>query len=221
MKRGLLFLLIVSVFSATAFSQAYEGTIEYDKKKQQAFVIDYPFPPEAVENALIKKMELMGYKGKAEKGIFNKDKGFRVYKDAFVTDISAGSMDYAFKVEPKSRKQDDQSVIYLVILDKDGANAMALFAAEDVAKAKSFLNNLQPMMEEAGLELEIKNQEEGVSKAEKKLKDLKDDKESMEKKIKKLQEDIKDNEKDQENQQKTIENQKKILETMRGKRKSS
>jgi hypothetical protein len=221
MRSYFLFLCIAFCFSSTIFSQAYEGTIEYDKRKQQAFVIDYPYPPEAVENALIKKMELMGYKGKAEKGMFNKDKGFRVYKDAFVTDISEGSMDYVFKIESKSRKEDDKSVIYMVILDKDGANAKLLFAAEGVAKAKSFLNNLQPMMEEAGLELEIRNQEEGVTKAEKKLKDLKDDKESMEKKIKKLEEDIKDNIKEQEDLLKAIENQKKILEVMRGKRKNS
>jgi hypothetical protein len=220
MKRTFLFLLIISVFSATVFSQAYEGTIEYSKKKQQAFMIDYPYPPEAVENALVKKMEQLGYKGKAEKGLFNKDKGFRVYKAAFITDISESSMDYAFKVEAKGKKDKDQSVVYLILM-KDGENAKSVFEAADVEKGKSFLNNLQPLMEEAGLELQIKNQEETVTKAEKKLSNLKDDQDSMEKKIKKLQEDLKDNAKDQENQQKEIEAQKLALEALKGKRKAS
>ena len=42
--------------------------IEYDKKKQQAFMIDYNYPPESVEAAIVQKMESMGYKAKEEKG---------------------------------------------------------------------------------------------------------------------------------------------------------
>ncbi len=220
MKRTFLFLLMIPVFSATVFSQAYEGTIEYSKKKQQAFMIDYPYPPEAVENALVKKMEQLGYKSKEERGLFNKDKGFRVYKSAFITDISESSMDYAFKVEAKGKKDKDQSVVYLVLI-KDGENAKSTFEAAGVEKGKSFLNNLLPLMEEAGLELQIKNQEETVTKAEKKLSNLKDDQTSMEKKIKKLQEDLIDNAKNQENQQKEIEAQKLALDAFKGKRKAS
>jgi hypothetical protein len=218
MKKNILFPLILFL-SSNIFSQAYEGKIEYDKKKQDAFMIDYPYPPESVENALVKKMEQLGYKGKEEKGIFNKDKGFRVYRNAYVTDISSGSMDYAFKVESKGKKDKEQSVVYLIILGKDGANARSIFESREVEKAKSFLNNLQPMMEDAYLDYQIKSQEDVVVKAEKKLKDLKDDQDSMEKKIKKLQDDLKDNAHNQDNQQKEVENQKQVLETMKGKRK--
>jgi len=217
MKKIILFTSIL-IISLSAFSQAYEGKIEYDKKKQDAFMIDYPYPEEAVENALIKKMEQLGYKGKEEKGLFNKDKGFRVYKSAFVTDISSGSMDYVFKVESKGKKDKQQSVVYLVILGKDGANAKTIFDLRDVEKAKSFLNSLQPMMEEAYLEFQINGQKEVIAKAEKKLKQLKDDQDNLEKKIKKMQDDLKDNAKDQDNQQKDVENQKHILETMKAKR---
>ena len=217
--RSILFLLLAFTFSSAIFSQAYEGTIDYDKKKQDAFVIEYPYPPEAVENALIKRMEEMGYKGKEERGLFNKDKGFRVYKSAYISDITSGSMDYAFKVE--SKRKGKESVVYMVILGKDGANAKSMFESSGVNNAKSFLNNLQPMVEESNLELQIKDQEEILAKAQKKLKDLKDDKDSMEKKIKKLQDDIKDNEKAQDNQQKEIEDQAHDLETLKAKRKNS
>jgi hypothetical protein len=219
--RGILLVSCLSVlFSLPAFSQSYESKIEYSKKKQDAFAIDYAYSPEAVENAIVNRMEKLGYKTKEEKGLFNKDKGFRTYKNAFISDISSTSFDYVVKVEQKSRKDKNEAVLYLVIL-KDGNNAKAGFEAADVERAKTFLNNLQPDVEAADLELQIIAQEEVVVKAEKKLKGLKSDKEDMEKKIQKLQDDIKKNEKDQTDTQQDIENQKVNLETLRGKRKNN
>ena len=100
-KISLTILLFLSV-SLAAFTQAYEGTIQYDKKKQTAIAIDYSYSAEAVQNALIQKIEKMGYKAKEEKGILNRDKGFLIFKNAYVTDISRDKMDYLFKVEKKS-----------------------------------------------------------------------------------------------------------------------
>jgi len=218
MKR--IYTLVVLLFSVTAFSQAYEGSVEYNKKKQQAIQIDYSYSQEAVENAIVQKIEKMGYKAKAEKGMFNKDKGFIVFKNAFVTDISDNSMDYIIKVDRKSRKEKDETTLYL-IMNKGEVNALTEMDAMGVGKAKSFLNNLLPDIEEADLELQIKTQDETVAKAEKKYKNLQDDQQSLEKKIKGLQADLEKNIKDQENQQKEIENQKQALELLRGKRKVS
>lgn len=208
------------VLSIPAFSQSYESTIEYDKKKQQAVVIDYAYPQEAVENAIVKKIESLGYKSKTEKGLFNKDKGFVVFKGAFITDISDASMDYIVKVERKSRKEKDETTLYMV-MTKDGVNAMSLMDAYSVGKAKAFLNNLLPEIEEANLELQIKAQEEVIAKSEKKFKDLKDDQQSMEKKIKGLEDDLKKNAKDQENQQKEIETLRQALDGLKGKRRGA
>lgn len=221
MKRIYFFLCICLVlFSNLAFSQAYEGNIEYNKKKQQAVLIDYAFSQEAVENAIVQKMEKLGYKAKTEKGMFNKDKGFIVFKNAFITDISDNSMDYIIKVDRKSRKEKDETTLYL-IMSKDETNALASMDASGVGKAKSFLNGLLPDIEEANLELEIEAQDGTVVKAEKKYKNLQDDQQSLEKKIKGLQADLEKNIKDQENQQKEIENQKQALELLKGKRKVS
>ncbi len=210
MKKLFFTLLILSGLSLLVSAQGYEGTIEYDKKKQDAFMIDYPYTPEAAENAINGKMEKLGYKAKEEKGLFNKDKGFFIFKSAFITEVSSASMDYLFKVEPKGRKTKDECIIYMVML-KDGNNAKPGMTAEDVAKAKAFLNSLKPDVEAANLELQIKDQEETVSKAEKKLRGLKDDESDLEKKLSK-------NRKEQDDTQKDIENQKKILEALRGKR---
>ena len=214
MKRITLSIIICCVIGLSARSQAYEGKIDYDKKKQSAFVIEFPYPPEAVENAIMQKMEKLGYKGKEEKGLFNKDKGFRVYKNAYITDISEKKFDYIIEVERKSRKEKDEAILYLVILDKDGENAIMGFDAADMHNAKSFLNRLQPDVEAANLELQIRDQEDIVAKAEKKLRDLEKAKTDLENKLK-------DNIKDQEDTSKDIENQKKVLESLKLKRKDS
>src|SRR5574338_604579 len=69
MKKRLLFLIMTSCFLSVTYGQAYESTIEYNKKKQNAYAIEYPYPAEALENAIVSKIEKMGYKGKEEKGL--------------------------------------------------------------------------------------------------------------------------------------------------------
>lgn len=220
MIRGLLFLVVTTCFLSVVYSQAYESTIEYDKKKQNAYTIDYPYPAEALENAIVSKIEKMGAKGKTEKGLFNRDKGFIVFKSARISDISDNAMDYIIKVEQKSRKDKDASVLYMLV-NKEGEDASKTFESSDVSRVKNFLESLQPDVEAANLELQIKAQGDVVAKAEKKLKNLKDDQGSMEKKIKNLQDDLKKNAKNQEDAQKDIENQKVLLENLKGKRKSN
>ena len=218
MKKIILYLVLIC--SAVAVSaQAFEDKIEYAKKSQPCIVMNYSYPPEAVENAIISKMNNLGYKGKEEKGLFNKDKGFRVYKGTYIQEISSSRYDYILKVERKNRKEEDETVLYFLI-QKDDENLLTTMQAEELGKAKAFLYNLMPDIEAANLELQITAQEETVTKAEKKLRTLQADKEDMEKRLKKLQDDIKQNEKDQEDQQAEIETQKKLLEELRSKRKN-
>jgi hypothetical protein len=218
MKRTIFFLLTAFIFSSVISAQAYEGTVEYDKKKQACIIIEYAFPPDATEGAIVQKMEKMGYRAKEAKGLFTSDKGFRNYKAAIINDISSASMDYVVKVERKSRKDKDESVLYLILF-KNGNNVLSSSEDDLKSKAKSFLDDLQPEVEAFNLELQITSQQEVVIKAGKKLKNLQDEKESMEKKIIKLQDDIKQNIKDQGDTQKDIENQNKALESLKGKRK--
>ncbi len=207
-------LVVITFLTITFFAaaQAYEGTIQYDKKKQAAIAIDYSYPPEAVENAIIKRMERIGYKAKEEKGFLNKDKGFLIFKNAYVTDISKDRMDYIIKVERKSRKESDESEVFMIMMKGDD-NAMVKMSASGVGRAKVFLNEMLPDIEAANLELQIKDQEETVAKAEKKLQGLKDDQASLEKKLQ-------DNRTAQETTQKDIEAQRQALGTLIGNRKN-
>ena len=90
-----------------------------------------------MENAVVRKLTKLGYKAKEEKGILNRDKGFLVYKNIYVTDISQSRMDYLVKVERKSKKENDESVLYLVIMKGD-QNALNTMNADDVDNAKAF-----------------------------------------------------------------------------------
>ncbi|HKZ66679.1 MAG TPA: hypothetical protein VJ111_10005 [Chitinophagaceae bacterium] len=211
MKRVIVFLFIAFVFSGPSFSQAYESNITYGKKKQKTITIDYAYPQEAVQNAIVQKIEKLGHTGKEEKGLFNKDKGFIIFKDAVIADINGERMDYILKIDRRSRRDKDETTLHLV-LSKAGEDAIPGMSAHDVGKAKMFLNNLLPEIEEANLELQIRSQDDAVVKSEKKFKDLQDEKAELEKKLKKNAEDI-------ENQQKQIESQRTALEGLKGKRK--
>lgn len=212
MKKITLFLACLLFFLAGYSQQAYESKVEYLKKTQETFAIDFPYPPSVVEAAVVEKLEKMGYKAK-------ESKGFRVYKGAIISQISQESMDYVFRVERKSRREKDETVVFMMI-NKADANMMSLLDSDVKTQAKLFLNDMAPYMEAYNLEVEIKNQEEVVTKAEKKLGKLESDGDDLQKKLKKLENDIQENKKDQENQAKEIENQKQVLEAMRGKRKN-
>ena len=218
--RKIFFSLIFLSASLLLKAQAFEDKIEYNKEKQACIAIEYNYPPQAVENAVIARMNKLGYKGKEEKGIFNKDKGFKVYKEAMVADISPSRYDYIINIDRKNKKEADAAILYLIIL-KDNGNALSRLNTEELTSAKTFLANLVPDIEEADLELKITAQEDAVVKAEKRLKSLQTDKDDMEKRIKKLLDDIKTNEKDQEKQNAEIENQRKALDELKGKRKTS
>jgi len=218
--RKIVFSLILLAASFILKAQAYEDKIEYNKEKQACIAMDYSFPQQAVENAIVSRMNKLGYKGKEEKGMFNKDKGFRVYKDAMIGDISASRYNYVVNVDRKSKKESDEAVLYLIIMKDDG-NALSRLNTEELGNAKAFLTNLLPDIEAENLELQITAQEDVVGKAEKRLKTLQSDKDDMEKRIRKLQDDIKQNEKDQDKQTSEIENQRKALETLKAKRKGS
>jgi hypothetical protein len=213
MKKICFCLVAFIALNYTVSAQAYEGSIQFDKKKQDAIVIEYAYPAEAVENAFVQKMEALGYRAKEEKGFLNKDKGFLVFKNAYVNDISDKKMDYIVKVERKSRKESDESIMYIIMQNDGGENALKKLESYDVGRAKSFVNNLIPDIESANLELQIKAQQESIAKAEKKLRDLQDEKQNLERK---LDENIKN----QENTQKDIEAQRRNLEVLTGKRRS-
>jgi len=191
-------------------AQSYEGTVDYQKKEEKAVIIEFPYSASVVEDAIVDKFEKLGFRKKDSKG-------FIVYKNITLSDISSEPADYMIRVDKKSRKEKDASIVYLMI----SRNDQNITSSNDdlSANAKNFLNNLSPGVEAYNLEVQIKDQDAIVTKAQKKLKDLQDDQDNMQKKIRKLQDDLQQNAKDQDNQQKEIDKQKQILEAIKAKRK--
>jgi hypothetical protein len=206
--------LLVFIFSVSLLhAQAYEDKVKYNKQKQDCIAIDYNYSSEAVQNAFDARMLKAGYKGREEKGILNSDKGFVVYKNVALSDISSDRIDYIVWVDRQSRRNSDISTLYL-ILQKDGQNILHTMPATDAGKAKTWLNNMIPDIEAANLEIQIKDQQDVVTKAEKKLSNLKDDQISLEKKLKQ-------NKEDQDHTQADIDNQKKVLDNLISRRKQN
>ena len=218
MKRTIFTFAAIFIFLVGLSAQAYEGTVEFKKKKNSAFVIEYPFPPEAVENAIDQKMEKLGNKGKDERGLFNGDKGFTTYNNVVLEEANGIPMDYIIKIDRKSKKEDDRSVLYLILM-KEGINQLGSLDADAEGRMKSFLNNFNAAIEVAYLELQIKNQEEVVARAEKKCKKLMEDQVEMEARIKKLRESLEENAKSQELTAKNIADEKINLDSLKASRK--
>lgn len=211
MKHSFLLFLLVSACCLIGSAQAYEDKVQYDKDKQAAIAVEYPFREEALENAFIDRMRREGAKPREEKGFLNRDKGFIVFKDAQVPDISKSRYDYVIKVEKKSKKSVNESVLYLVILKKE-ENVIASMSNADLSKTKKFLNNLLPDVEAAELELQIRDAEQSLADAEKKLRALQGEKEELDKKLV-------ENNLAREETSKEIESRKLGVQTLKGKRK--
>jgi hypothetical protein len=204
-------LLLVNFILIAAFAQSYEGVVEYQKNDARAIVIEFPYQPSVVEAAMIDKMEKLGFKKR-------ESHGFLTYKESVLSEVSTEPADYMIKVERKSRKDKDESVVYLLVYRKE-ENIIARNDALINSNARMFMNRLAPDIDSYILEQQIKDQEETVAKAEKKLRNLQDDQGSLEKKLRKVQEDLKDNSLDQVSQQKDLDSQKRLLENLKSKRK--
>ena len=182
MKTYLLLFLLACSGLTTLSAQVYEGTAEFDKKKMAAFIAEYAYPAEAVENAIIKRFAKLGYRPREEKGILNRDKGFKVFNGSIMPDITEGQADFLVKVESRSRKGKEDAVLTLVVTQ--GGTALGKSVSDSRAeKVKDYLRGLGPDVAAESLELDIKAQEEAIAKAERKLETLKKDQADLERKL--------------------------------------
>ena len=182
MKKIWSLLVLMALLPLSGWSQVYEGTAEFDKKKYPAFLAEYDYQVPAVENALLKRFSKLGYRPKEEKGIFNRDKGFQIFAGSVMNDITEGAADYMIKVEDRGKKGKESALLTLIVLQN--GEALGRGVSESRANAvKAYLKALIPDVIAENLELDIKAQEEAISKSEKKLETLKREKQDLERKI--------------------------------------
>ena len=201
------FLIIVfAIAFQNSYGQAYESKIDYNKTSQAAVVSEYKFSEEIVQKTLRDKLERMGYKIKSTKG-------FLVISNAVIESVNSKPLEYAFKIERKSRKEKDITLLFAIVNDNE-VNA----TADNSEKLKGFLSDLIPSIEATNVDFMVNEQYAAVVKSQKKLKNLQDDQNSMERKIRNLQDDMKRNAKEQEDLQKEIVRQQEALNALKTKK---
>ena len=155
---SILFLASIRMFAQT---DPIEGTVEYQKGEKRAAIVEVPFPPDIVEGALKEQLAKSGVKEE-------KLKGMQVFKNARLSATDGEVADLYFKVVKKSRKEENISIVYL-IMGRPNEN-VALRTPDDafrIQDAKAFLATLHPQVESHDLERNITKNEENFKKVRK------------------------------------------------------
>jgi len=217
MKRLTALFALVAVIQFASAQSSYTS-VSYNKTSQPALMLELPYNTDVSQGFIVDNLKKTGYDPETKGKLFwkqNKLNGFYVFKDVRLEGASQ-PVDLYFKVDQKTKKAKDQSVIYL-LLGRGENNFISSTSDEDTYNAaKNFLNGFVDQSAVYKLNLDIKNQEDVVKAAEKRLDKLKDDEKDMQKKIDQLQKDLKKNQDDQKDQQKTIENERKKLDDLKG-----
>ncbi|HVM88905.1 MAG TPA: hypothetical protein VMT76_12020 [Puia sp.] len=201
MKKALLILMVIAFrFTTFAQQQAYESKIEYQKTMQQVAAIEVPYKTDIAEDAISDYMLKKGFKGSGSKG-------FTVYRGAKLDDADTDPSDLYFKVE-KKKKDKDYSVITLLATkaNMDILSRPAADSTGQIEKAKNFLNNIVPYVDEHNIDVEIGKQQDVLKKAQKKLNSYISDSTGLEKKIRDLSADADQNKTDILKQTSEIQN---------------
>ncbi len=211
MKKSILFAAIIFI-STTSFAQARSVTAAYQKIMQPAVEIEFPFPEKTVEKSFINYFERIGYKAKETKGYYT-------FKEVRLPKIGAGIYDVYFKTERKSRREKDRSTLTLLLSSGSEKFLSEAVDSTEINNAKQFLNEQQNNVAAYDLELQIAEQNDIVTKEDKRLANLTQDSVDLAKKKAKIDSDIQENIKKKAAQKAELEKQQLIFETLKGKRK--
>ncbi|MEP7141453.1 MAG: hypothetical protein ABI707_01225 [Ferruginibacter sp.] len=193
-------------------AEAKSSMIEFNGGKYNGYLIEMNAPPDIVEDAIKERFKLQGIKPK-------ETKDFLVYRNVIIPRIDpVKPMDAFIKIERKSRKEKEQTVVYFIVAlpgeipeDKVKSDAAKSAGITSVEKGGAFLTGMLPDVQQGVYNKNVASQQAQVKKEEKKLTDLLDDQSDMEKKLKKLQSELEYNKKAQERQTAEVEKAKSVL----------
>jgi hypothetical protein len=218
MKHRILFLACVCFCAASAMAQSpieptrrYEGMVEYQKTQQPATILEFNYPERDLEKALEDFLEKKGEKVKVHKG-------FNMVKNVKLHDSENRYYDLYYKIEGTGKGDNARSTMYVIvaepgenILARDGKSHSAAKAAASVG-AIGFFGAMGSTVGAYDLEKRIKDQEEEMQIADRKLTELKKRKERLEK-------DLELNTQDINRQINEVDKQKTILEQLKAQKK--
>lgn len=219
MKRTLplLILLLSTALSTRINAQAVvatESKVEHTKGDKIAAVIELPYPVEEVEAAIEEHFSKKG--GKSDKS-----KGYQIFRNMKISDEEVELNDLHFKVERKSGKEKDITLVYLLVgRPSENVGARSSVDRHKINEAKAFLNQLTPSVEARHLDVQIVGQEEVMKKTTKRNLQLIDEQKELEEKIKSLQLKLDQNKIEQQKQSEELTRQQGILDAMKSRKKA-
>jgi hypothetical protein len=217
MKKCTALFILAFAFQITSAQSSYTS-VSYNKSSQPALMLELPYNEEISEGFIVDNLKKTGYDAETKGKLFwkqNKLNGFYIFKDVRLEGAS-GKVDLYFKVDQKSKKQKDASIIYLLVGKGENSFVSSDSDNDTYTAAKKFLNGFVDKSAVYKHDLDIKNQEDIVKDNEKKLDKLKDNEKDMIKKIDQLQKDLKKNQEDQKDQEKKIEDENRKLDDLKG-----
>ena len=187
-----------------------EVKVKFIDKEKRAASFEMPYPPEIVEKAIEDRMASKGSRPE-------KMRGYTLYRGVDVKQLGERA-DLYFKVEKKSRKDKNASVITVFAVKPNENAATTDTDSEKLEDSKEVLMSLVPVIESKDMETNIANQEAQIRDAEKKLKRMQDEQADYEGKMKAFQTKLDENLKNQELQTAEIEKMKTFLDAMKDKK---
>jgi hypothetical protein len=209
--KKLLLSVIIACASIVMQGQSLpeEVKIKFIDKDKKAASFELPYPTEIVEKAIQDRMAAKGSRPE-------KMRGFTLYRGVDVKHLGERA-DLYFKVERKSRKDKNASVITVFAVSPNENAATTTTDTDKLDDSKEVLLSLVPEIESKDVETNIANQEAQIRDAEKKLKRMQDDQAEYEAKIKTLQDKLEENRKNQDLQTLEIEKMKSFRDAMKDK----
>jgi hypothetical protein len=218
MKKLFVFLLFMAA-STFAHSQAVTTNIRFNKADRPALMLELPYEPAIAEEFIIDTLKKSGYDLTTSGSfIFKKNKvdGFYQFKGVKLKG-SNQAVDLYIRIEPKSQRQPNISIVYL-LMDKGGESFVNSGDGAVHTAGKTFMDKLVPQSAIFKLQLDIETQEDALKVAEKKLDKLKEEEKKLQERLRLLQEDIKFNKEDMEAQTRQVDNEKRKLTELKAKK---
>lgn len=204
-------LLAGCLLTLATSAQSVSTGVSYNRTTQPALMLLVPYAESITEGAILQKLRDNGHDPETKGKSFwkqNKVNGFYTFKGVVVKGIYQNPLDLYFKVEPKGKKDNETSTVYLMV-SKGGEKFITPETDQEIHNgAKKFLNKLIDESAAFKLKKEIEVQEGEVKEAEAKLAKTKADEQELQKKMAQLQEEVRQNKMQQDSQNKVIEAEK-------------
>ena len=202
----IIFVIITAMITLNVNAQSLTGITSFNKSPQSSLIYNLPFSDEAVSGGIETKMIPFGKPRKM--------KGFLMYKNVRIPEISNDALTIYFGADKKSNKDNSNAVLTMLLANEGNRFYTTEENKELFSKAAIYLNTFEPAVAAASLELQIKEQDEVIKKTDKKLKHLRDDKIDFENQKKKLESKIEQNTNDIIKQEQDVTKQKELLDSL-------